>query len=119
MKNLSIYCAWSLIFLFFVSPSSAQVPKSELKNVIITPSLSFPKASLLYETDKGYIYSLPQDGMICFVPKMDSTHIPGNLILPPDLANIPNPLYKKLPHNLITTPRIKGSPGVRYLYERK
>ena len=51
-----------------------------------------PKSKLLYETEKGLVYALPQDNMKCLVPKIQSnmpiasTEIPGY---------IPNPLLKK------------------------
>lgn len=120
MKKILLFCTASMFSFFFSSSSYAQLREVEVNNITITQSPSSPKASLLFETEKGYIYSLPLDGMICFVPKMDAFTSPYYYRQQPDLTNIPNPLYKKLPDNLIKKSiPIKVSPGIKYLYERK
>ena len=51
-----------------------------------------PKAKLLYETENGFVYALPQDNMPCLVPKTQS-NMP---IAKSEITGyIPNPLLHK------------------------
>ena len=51
-----------------------------------------PKAKLLFETDKGLVYALPQDNMLCLVPRINSNMPVASSEAP---GYIPNPLLKK------------------------
>ena len=55
------------ILCFLVKTSNAQIPEF---NVVHVQSFTknLPQAKLLYNSDKGKVYSLPLDNMKCLVP---------------------------------------------------
>ncbi len=77
------------------------VYKSNKRLQIISDSL--PQAKLLYNTDKGKVYALPQDNMPCLVPdEMYSFNYPKNYKQSYPKASIPNPysMYDLIPGRL-------------------
>lgn len=80
-----------------------------MAQTILTDTISIdltPKAKLLYETDKGLVYALPQDNMLCLVPRINS-NMPVERSEGP--GYIPNPLLKKGQSPVRTIP-LKNSP---------
>ncbi|HEV8079802.1 MAG TPA: hypothetical protein VGP43_03750 [Chitinophagaceae bacterium] len=73
----------------------SRIKKNSIKNGLINMSDTFPKARLLYNTDRGKIYSLPLDNMRCLVPDEmytinENKHY--RQYYPP--SSIPNPFRK-------------------------
>ena len=60
-----------------------------------------PKAKILYETDKGLVYALPQDNMKCLVATIKSDMPVASSKHP---GYIPNPLVNKGLNPIITIP---------------
>ena len=69
-----------------------------------------PKAKLLYETEKGLVYALPQDNMKCLIPDIKSNMPIASAKIP---GYIPNPLHKNwkfddkiIPHKNFSAPNL-------------
>lgn len=77
---------------------STNKSKSNKRPQVISDSL--PQAKLLYNTDKGKVYALPQDNMPCLVSdEMYSFNSPKNYKQSYPKSSIPNPYSK---YDLIT-----------------
>lgn len=77
----------AFLLLFIGNNLMAQTIMIDSSSIDLTP-----KAKLLFETDKGLVYALPQDNMLCLVPRINS-----NMPVAPSEAPgyMPNPLLKK------------------------
>ncbi len=73
---------------------------------------SAPKAKLLYETEKGFVYALPQDNMPCLVPRINSNMPIANSDVP---GYMPNPLLKKGQNSIKIIPLIDS----RFIFQKK
>ena len=79
---------FTAFLLFFIGNNlMAQTIMIDTLSIDLTP-----KAKLLYETDKGLVYALPQDNMRCLVPTIQSNMSVAKSEGP---GYIPNPLLKK------------------------
>ncbi len=78
---------FAILLLFIGNHLIAQT--GMLEEIVIN---SAPKAKLLYETEKGFIYALPQDKMPCLVPRINSNMPIARSKVP---GYIPNSLLKK------------------------
>ena len=103
MKKLFI----AILLLFIGNYLIAQT--GMIEDIVINYA---PKAKLLYETEKGFVYALPQDNMPCLVSKIQSNMPIAKNEIP---GYIPNPLLKKgqSPINIIPP---KNSP---FIFQKK
>ena len=91
----------AFLFLFIGNGLMAQTIMVDSLSIDLTP-----KAKLLYETDKGLVYALPQDNMRCLIPKIQSDMPVASAEGP---GYIPNPLFQKRQSPIKTIP-LKNSP---------
>lgn len=75
------------LLLFVGNNLMAQMIQIDSSSIDLTS-----KAKLLYETDKGLVYALPQDNMLCLVPRINS-NMP--VASSEGRGYMPNPLLKK------------------------